>query len=140
MEKPCLNNKDEYPDDEVLSRYLGEVKSTWDSFLDFIKENYPLFSGEWRYYNDGKSWLYKLTKKKKTICWISVYQNMFKTTFYFSDKAEELITKSKLEKEYIDRFIHGKRYGKIRGITVEIKSPADLDTTKTLIEIKEQLK
>jgi len=70
MEKPCLNNKDEYPDDEVLSSYLGEIKSTWDSFSNFIKESYPLFSGKWRYYNDGKSWLYKLTKKKKTICWI----------------------------------------------------------------------
>ena len=140
MEKPCLNDKDEYPDDEVLSRYLGEVKSTWDSFHDFLKQSYPLFSGEWRYYNDGKSWLYKLTKKKKTICWISVYQHKFKTTFYFPDKAEELITKSKLKKEYIDRFINGKKYGKIRGITVDIKNPTDLDTTKTLIEIKEQLK
>lgn len=140
MEKPCLNNKDEYPDNEVLSRYLGEVKITWDSFDDFLKESYPLFSGEWRYYNDGKSWLYKLTKKKKTICWISVYPNKFKTTFYFPDRAEDLITKSKLKKEYIDGFVNGKKYGKIRGITVEIKNPADLDATKTLIEIKEQLK
>lgn len=140
MEKPCLNNKDEYPDEEVLSRYLGEVKNAWDSFGDFLKESYPLFSGEWRYYNDGKSWLYKLTKKKKTICWISVYPNKFKTTFYFPDRAEDLITKSKLKKEYIDGFVNGKKYGKIRGITVEIKSPADLDATKALIEIKEQLK
>ena len=140
MEKPCLNNKDEYPTDEVLSRYLNEVKHTWDSFIDFINESYPLFSGEWRYYNDGKSWLYKLTKKKKTICWISVYQHKFKTTFYFPDRAEELIIKSRLKKEYIDGFVNGKRYGKIRGITVEIKRLADLDSTKTLIEIKEQLK
>ena len=140
MEKPCLNNKDEYPDDAVLSRYLGAVKNTWDSFSKFLQESYPSFSGEWRYYNDGKSWLYKLTKKKKTICWISVYQNMFKTTFYFPDRAEELITTSKLKKEYIDGFINGKKYGKIRGISVNIKNPADLDATKTLIEIKEQLK
>ena len=140
MEKPCLKDKDEYPDDKVLSRYLGNVKTTWDAFSDFLKESYPLFVGEWRYYNDGKNWLHKVTKKKKTICWISVYPNKFKTTFYFGDKAEDLIIKSKLKKEYIDQFLHGKRYGKIRGITVEIKKPADLDATKTLIEIKEQLK
>ena len=140
MEKPCLNNKDEYPNDEILNHYLGKVKIAWDSFSDFINESYPSFSGEWRYYNDGKNWLYKITKKKKTICWVSIYHNLFKTTFYFPDRAEELITKSKLKKEYIDRFIHGKRYGKIRGITVDIKKSTDLDTTKTLIEIKEQLK
>ena len=140
MEKPFLNDKDEYPNDEVLSRYLGKVKNTWDSFIDFLDKSYPSFSGQWRYYKDGKSWLYKLTKKKKTISWISVYHNKFKTTFYFPDKAEELIKASKLKKEYIDQFINGKRYGKIRGITVEIKKSTDLNTTKTLIEIKEQVK
>lgn len=140
MEKPCLNDKNEYPNDEVLGRYLGKVKDTWDSFISFINESYPSFSGQWRYYNDGKSWLYKLTKKKKTICWISVYHNAFKTTFYFPDKAEDLITASKLKKEYIDQFVNGKKYGKIRGITAEIKKSTDLITTKKLIEFKEQLK
>ncbi|MBN2028652.1 DUF3788 family protein [bacterium] len=140
MEKPCLNNQNEYPDDDVLSRYLGKVKNTWDSFMNLLKESYPLFSGEWRYYRDGKSWLFKVTKRKKTICWVSIYPNQFKTTFYFDDKAEDLITKSKLKREYIDQFLNGKRYEKIRAITVEIKKSADLNTTKTLIEIKEQLK
>ena len=140
MEKPITNDKDEYPDDEVLSRHLGNVKSTWDTFMDFLNENYPSFTGEWRYYRDGHSWLYKLTKKKKTISWISVYKNKFKTTFYLSDKAKDLIKNSKLKKEYIEQFVHGKKYGKIRGITVEIKKPADLASTKKLIEIKEQLK
>jgi hypothetical protein len=139
MEKPCLNNKEEYPDDEVLSRYLGKVKKTWDSFFTFLNESYPSFSGQWRYYNDGKSWLYKLTKKKKTICWISVYHNKFKTSFYFGQKAEELITSSKLEKEFVNQFNENK-FGKIRGIGVEIRKLADLSTTKKLIEIKEQLK
>ena len=140
MEKPCLNDKNEYPDDEVLDRHLGKVKDTWDSFMDFINESYPSFSGEWRYYKDGKSWLYKITKKKKTVCWVSIWHNMFKTTFYFPDKAEELIKASKLKKEYIDQFIHGKKYGKIRGVTVVIKKSTDVTSTKKLIEIKEQVK
>ena len=65
---------------------------------------------------------------------------MFKTTFYFPDKAEELIKASKLKKEYIDQFIHGKKYGKIRGVTVVIKKSTDVTSTKKLIEIKEQVK
>jgi hypothetical protein len=140
MEKPCLNDRGEYPDDEVLSRHLGSVKHTWDSFLDFIGESHPSFSGEWRYYNDGKRWLYKVTRKKKTICWVSVYPRLFRTTFYFPDRAEELITAGDLKQEYIDQFVHGKRYGKIRGVTVAIKKPADLNATKTLIDIKERIK
>jgi len=140
MDKPCLNNKDEFPDDEVLSRHLGAAKRAWDSFLNLIKEDYPSFCGEWRYYNDGKSWLYKITKKKRTICWVSVRPKAFRTTCFFLDRAEDVIVASKLKKEYIDQFRQGKRYGKMRGVTVTIKKPADLNATKTLIDIKERVK
>jgi hypothetical protein len=140
MEKPCLNDEDQYPNEEVLGRYLGDAKPAWDAFLDLLRASYPAFTGQWRYYRDGKSWLYKLTKKKTTISWISVWQGAFKTTFYFPDRAAELIAASKLKKEYVDQFVHGKKYGKIRGITVTVKKPADLSATRTLIEIKEQLK
>ncbi len=118
MEKPCLKDKNEYPNDDVLSKYLGDVKSVWNSFIDSLKEDYPLFTTEWRYYNDGKNWLFKVTKKKKTICWVSIFDNQFKTTFYFAFKAEELIKSSNLKKEYIDQFINGKSYGKVKGVTV----------------------
>lgn len=139
MEKPCLNDKNEYPDDKLLNRALGKAKSAWDSFMDFLSESSPSISGEWRYYNDGKSWLYKVTKKKKTVCWVCVYPGMFRTTFYFPERAKDLIKKSKLSKKYVDQFAN-KKYGKTRGITVKIKKPADLKATKTLIEIKEQFK
>jgi len=140
MEKPCLKDQNEYPDDAVLERYLGEVKQTWNAFLNLIGESYPSFSGEWRYYNDGKNWLYKITRKKKTVCWVSVYDKKFKTTFYFPDRAEDLITQSTLSQEYVDQFLHGKKYGSIRGITVEITEPADLNATQSLFGIKERLK
>ncbi len=140
MDKPCLDDASQYPDDGVLSCCLGDAKNAWDSFAAFLKENHPAFAGEWRYYKDGKRWLYKLTKKKTTICWISALEGAFRTTFYFGDKAAELIAASKLKKEYVDQFVQGKKYGKIRGITVIVKKAADLTATKTLIEIKEQLK
>ncbi|MGD9899994.1 MAG: DUF3788 family protein [Calditrichaceae bacterium] len=139
MEEPCLKDKNEYPGDEVLGRYLGDVKRIWDSFIKFLKDD-PLISTEWRYYNDGKSWLFKVTKKKKTICWVSVCQNLFKTTFYFTDKAEDLLKSSRLKKEYLDQFINGKYYGKIKGVTVGIKSLSDLEMTKMLMDIKQKIK
>jgi hypothetical protein len=140
MEKPCLNDSDEFPDEMVLSRCLGEVKGVWDSFLALMNEDHPSFSAEWRYYRDGKSWLYKVTEKKKTICWVSVCAGAFKVAFYFPDRAEDLILASKLKKEYVDQFAHGKRYGKIRGVTVTARKPTDLNAVKKLIGVKKQLK
>ena len=140
MQKPILIDQNEFPEDDVLSRYLGENKNNWDSFINILKEEYPLFSTEWRYYKDGKSWLFKVTKKKKTICWVSVYENLFKTTFYFTEKVIELLRDSQLQKEYLDQFINGKMYGKIKGITVDVRKASDLETTKILIGIKEKMK
>ena len=60
--------------------------------------------------------------------------------FLLPDRAEEFITAGALGKEYVDQFLHGKKYGKIRGVTVAIRKPADLKATKILIDIKEQVK
>jgi hypothetical protein len=105
-----------------------------------LEKDFPEISHEWRYYNDGKSWLCKVTKKKKTVCWVGVFDKHFKTTFYFTDKAADLITASTLSEKYKDQFKDGKYYGKIKGISIEIKNPSDLEDTKILIGIKEQLK
>lgn len=140
MEAPCLNDKNQFPDDKVLRRFLGDAKDAWDSLAEFVEDNYPDHSGEWRYYNDGKSWLYKITKKSKTICWMSVYPGKFTTTFYFPDRAESLIVNSTLRKKYVEQFVTARRYGKTRGLTVDIKKVADLSTTKKLIAIKEDFK
>lgn len=105
-----------------------------------LKDEYPLFSTEWRFYNDGRNWLFKITKKKKTICWVPIYHNLFKTTFYFPERAEELISRSKLTRKYIEKFINGKMYGKIKGITVYIKESKDLEIAKVLIDLKIKFK
>ncbi len=140
MQRPCLNDPNEFPSDAVLARHLGTAAAAWDSFQALVRDNSPAFTGQWRYYNDGKTWLYKLTRKKQTLCWVSIWPGAFKTTFYFGIKAAPLITASKLPQKFIDQFLHGKTYGKIHSLTVLIQKPAHLNPTKTLIQIKQQLK
>jgi len=139
MKEPCLFDPSEYPDDEVLERHLGEMKPVWDSFLSFIEEAHPSFATEWRYYMDGKRWLFKITKKKKTISWVSVHEGMFSTSCYFTDKVEELLRNSELKQEYLEQFANAKKYGRVRPLTVEILKPADLEMTKILIRIREKI-
>lgn len=107
--------------------------------MAFIAEHRPSVSGEWRYYQDGKSWLYKATHKRLTLCWASVFQGKFKTTCYFPDRAEPAITGSKLPKTYVDQFLNGRRYGRTRAISVDVRKLADLDATKQLMEIRLQV-
>ena len=91
MEQLVLINQDEKPTEEIIFNYLGRTKKHWQSIFEFIRTNHVDFIEEWRYYKDGKSWLLKIQRKKKTVCWVSVLEKNFKMTFYFTDRAEQAI-------------------------------------------------
>ena len=136
VEKPILNDPDQYPTEEVIYSSIGQRKALWISFFDTLHEHHPDFSEEWRYYNDGKNWLMKVTLKSKTIFWISVRKNAFRITFYFSDKAEELINQSDIPDDLKEEFKNGKRYGKIRGLTFVFRKKKDIEYANSLIAVR----
>lgn len=57
------------------------------------------FVQSWKYYNDGKSWLLNVSRKKKALFWLSVGDGWFRTTFYLSPKAEVAIMGSDLPED-----------------------------------------
>jgi hypothetical protein len=136
VEKPILNDPDQYPTEEVIYSCIGKRKTLWISFFDMLGEQHPDFSQEWRYYKDGKNWLMKVTRKSKTIFWLSVWKNDFKIGLYFSDKAEELINQSDISDDLKQQFKNGKRYGKIRGLTIVFRKKKDIEYAKSLIAIR----
>jgi hypothetical protein len=140
MEKPLLNDKNEYPDDPVLKRYLGETKLVWDEFLSVIASQFPAMSFGWRFYNDGKAWLCKLTCKKKTMCWISVWDNFFKLSFYFTGKTGANINNLEIDPVLKENFLNSPYFGKLKALTIEVKSREILDSVRVLIDYKSKLK
>ena len=140
MEQPLLNDKDQYPTEEVIFSHIGKSKTLWLSLFEFIHSEHPDFTEQWRYYNDGKSWLMKVTRKSKTVFWLSVIKNSFRTTFYFTDRAKEAIMNSKISNELKEQFKNGKHYGKIRGLTIVFKYKRDIKFAEELIAIKLRIK
>ncbi len=140
MEKPVLTNKEQFPTEEVIYSHIGKTVPLWQSVFEFINNNHPDFSEQWRYYNDGKSWLLKVTRKEKTVFWLSIIKNSFRITFYFTERANEAIAGSSISDELKEQFKNGKNYNKIRGITVVFKNKKDIEYVKTLIGIKLSIK
>lgn len=140
MNQPVLTNKDEFPTDDLIFSHIGDSKTLWETFFEHIGTNHPELSKEWRYYKDGKSWLLKVTKKAKTIFWLSLVEDTFRTTFYFTDKAAAALDQSSISDELKEQFRNGKHYNKIRGLTVTFKEPQDIEYAKSLITIKMGLK
>jgi hypothetical protein len=78
----------------------------------------------------------KVTRKKKTVFWLSVLKGTFRITFYFTDRAANAIADSTIPTEMKKQFKEGKRFNKIRGLTVLFKSKKDIESAKTLLSIK----
>ena len=136
MDQLPLTDKNQYPTEEIIYSHIGKTKKHWDSIFNYIHTEYPQFSELWKYYNDGKTWLLKVTKKSKTIFWLSIISNSFRITFYFGDKAESAIMESPISDTLKKQFKEGKRFGKIRGLTLLMNEKQNVEFVKELILIK----
>ncbi|HLP18155.1 MAG TPA: DUF3788 family protein [Bacteroidota bacterium] len=129
-----------YPTEEVIFSHIGTKKTHWISLFDFLHSEYPAFTEQWKYYNDGKSWLLKVTKKSGTVFWLSLIDKTFRVTFYFNNKYERQILDSPISDELKEEYRANKNFNKIRAITVYVKNKKCLDDIKILIGKKMELK
>jgi hypothetical protein len=139
-ERVVLGDKDVYPSEDIIYSIIGDKKIIWQKIMNYLTDNYENTAGEWRFYNDGKQWLFKMQQKKKTLFWISLLKNSFRITFYFGNKAEPLIMNSILAEKIKADFTSSKRFGSIRAITTIISDPSDLENIYTLIDLKAGIK
>jgi hypothetical protein len=139
-EKTVLSDKSVLPTDDFIFSIIGEKKVYWEKVMNYLSENYPESSGSWNYYNDGKQWLFKYVRKKKTIFWASLLKDTFRITFYLGNKAEQVIENSDLPKSIKEEFKTAKRYGLIRPVTFIIRDEADVDNVLKMVVLKVKLK
>jgi len=138
--KPVLTNPDQFPTNEIIFSHIGKSKVIWEELFEYIHKEHPDLTQEWKYYNDGKSWLMKVQRKSKTIFWLSVIEKTFSITFYFGGKAEQAVLDSKISDELKKEFKEGKKYGKIKGLTLRMDKKKYLKEAKELIKLKISIK
>ena len=140
METRLLRNEDIYPSKEVLEKALGESFVAFNELIEsIINEEYGLVLN-WRYYKDGKSWLCKVTDKKKTVCWISVWNKFFKTGFYFTEKTRLGIHELNIENQIREAFNQSKHIGKLIPLTIDISTKEQIGDVLKIIMYKKSLK
>lgn len=140
MEPIVLTDPNVKPTDELVFSIIGENSVYWEQLVDYLYENHFDITEEWRFYNDGKSWLYRALRKKNTLYWIGVIKDTFRISFWFGDKAEPIIEASLIPENIKEEFRQAKRYGKIRAISIEMRSAEDLQNVISLVELKIKIK
>jgi hypothetical protein len=136
MKELVLKDKDIYPTEEVVFSHINKSRTTWNSVFKYVHTNHPELNEEWRYYNDGKSWLLKVTSKTKTIFWLAVLSNSFQMTFYFSEKVVQSFSKHNISKTLDKKIKESKKVGKSTALTFLMNDKQYVELVKEAIELK----
>ncbi len=134
-----LRDPEQIPGDRLFQTILD--KNSYNIFRKigecFIEAGLAL---NWRYYKDGKAWLGKVTYKKKTILWLSVWDEFFKTSFYFTEKTRLGVLNLDIDNKVKSSFAVVKPIGKLIPLVLEIKNEETLKELKSIIDYKKKLK
>jgi hypothetical protein len=140
MEPVVLTDPSVIPDDQLVFSIIGDKSVYWEKIIAYLYDNYKDISVVWRFYNDGKTWLFRALKKDKTIFWIGVIKDTFRVTFYFGDKANPVIEQSELPENIKSDFRNAKKFNTIRGVTITMADQSDASNVIKLIDLKMRLK
>lgn len=135
MERPLLNDGNQYPTDIMLASALGSSMEVYQAFIDSLSK-YQI-ELEWHYYNDSKSWLGKAVSKKKTVFWLSVWQGFFKVSFHFSEKARLGVMNLPISIETKVHLENAPIKGKLVSVAIDVSDQGHLEDIFTLVSYKQ---
>lgn len=139
-EKLLLREQEIEPTNEVLENALGkELFSIYQDIIELFTDEFGL-DPQWRFYKDGKAWLCKVVHKKKTILWLSVWENAIKTGFYFTDKTGIGVLALAIDPKIKEVFEVAKPIGKLLPLTLDLNQQEQLKDLKELVSYKKGLK
>ena len=131
-----LELKDEsvYPDEQVLKSVLGRSFNAYCALLKLYDDNEMEI--EWRYYKDGKAWLCKVQKKKRTIVWMSAWKGYIQATLYFPERYAKEILNLDISEESKEIFRKTRNVGKSKPCIFEIRNKNVLKVLNKVIQFK----
>jgi len=140
MEVQLLRDPEIFPSKEVLKELLGNVYGVLEAFETRITQRDFALTLDWKYYNDGKSWLGKACHKKKTVFWLSIWEGCFKTTFFFLERHLEGIAALDISEQIKADFYSAKPIGKLIPMLIAIDKPGQVSDLLKVILFKKGAK
>jgi len=137
METQLLRQPEIFPSSEVLKEALGEAYNVLEDLEKLLTQEEFALTFNWHYYNDGKSWLCKVSHKKKTVFWLSVWDGFFQTSFFFLERHLEGIAALQIEE---NSYTMAKEWGKMIPVIFKIKNKKQIPGLLKMVEFKKKAK
>lgn len=133
-----LNDEEQYPDAAVLKTVLEESFPVYEKLLTLFND-YDMHS-EWRYYHDGKAWLCKVQKKKRTIVWMSAWKGFMQATIYLPARYLERVYEMDISEGSKERIRSTRNVGKSKPCIFEIRTEAIINDLEKVMRFKIETK
>lgn len=140
MENPALQQPDIFPTEEIIGGALGATFPVYFQFIEAICKPNLSLQPEWNYYKDGKAWLCKITHKKKTVCWLSIWDGFFKTGFYFTEKTAPGVFELDISESLKKAFQQEKPVGRLLPLVISIYRKDQIHDVLKVAEYKKGIK
>jgi len=137
METQLLREPEIFPSKEVLKNILGKVYDVLEELETTLAQDKYAITFDWLYYKDSKSWLCKVSHKKKTVFWLSVWDGFFKTSFFFLERHLEGISALQIDE---NNFTMEKEWGKMIPLIFKIYKHEQLEDLLQIVEYKKKSK
>jgi hypothetical protein len=133
-----LTDENTFPSESILKKVLGRSYDTYLELLNLYDSNDLAY--EWRYYRDGKAWLCKVQKKKRTIVWMSAWKGYMKAAIYFPERYMDDILKLGISDDTKNKIMKTKNVGKSKPCIFEIRNKKALRDLEQVMKFKIQTK
>lgn len=137
--KQLLRNPEQIPSENLFKEILSkQLFQTYQEMQKILSDSG--LQAEWRYYKDGKAWLCKITHKKKTIVWVSLWDSLFKSSFFFTEKNRSGIENLDIDTSIKTSFSKAKPIGKLIPLILDLGNISELENFKKIADYKLSLK
>jgi len=123
-----------------LKDILGNSFPVFQEFIKRIESDDFKFEKQWLYYHDAKAWFCKIQFKKKTVLWLTVWENYFKLSMYFAEKFDQDIKNLNVSEDLKAQYFEVKRIGKIKPVVIDVKNLENLHDAYRIIEYKKSIR
>jgi hypothetical protein len=122
-----LTAVDVAPTPDVLQRELEDLFPLYERLTARLAAPEFDVRPEWRYYRDGGAWLCKMTRRTKTVFWLSAWRSCLRVAFYFTERSGAGIPGLPIDASLIAAYANASPIGKLTPLLIEVRSEEQLD-------------
>jgi hypothetical protein len=122
-----LTAADVAPTPDVLECELGDLFPLYQRLTARLESPEFDVRPEWRYYRDGGAWLCKMTRRTKTVFWLSARRSCLQVAFYFTARSGDGIPGLPIDASLKSAYANASPIGKLIPLVIEVRSEEQLD-------------